>query len=352
MSDLTHPATSPAFEQVRSLVASLQPLGYLQDYQNDLLIHDADMLDRLAVPGARFLYSVRESGTDLMPLGVHAMIDMASDSVIDDAIRSEDFASRTRAQEARLYEFAMTDPVNGNLHYVNPDFLVERNGFNSIMRERLLESEVGASFPIHFHGQDWELTRIRPPNPVSQHLLTHDPFKPIEHRMFEINIDEHYHACITPITGKDAHYKLNLPPDWEVRQVKLDTPDRVYGDDLVALHKGVEVAHFTITPGPDGMVIEGVLTDETRAEPHQVPALVEMMIAEANLQSHSNFLAVNVADMRIDQQPIDEVLHTALRVIHEDRAFQVRLLDEMNQSLADDPLAHVAPTQQTAHMGQ
>jgi hypothetical protein len=77
-----------------------------------------------------------------------------------------------------------------------------------------------------------------------------------------------------------------------------------------------------------------------------------MMIAEANLQSHSNFLAVNVADMRIDQQPIDEVLHTALRVIHEDRAFQVRLLDEMNQSLADDPLAHVAPTQQTAHMGQ
>jgi hypothetical protein len=76
-----------------------------------------------------------------------------------------------------------------------------------------------------------------------------------------------------------------------------------------------------------------------------------MMIAEANLQSHSNFLAVNVADMRIDQQPIDEVLHTALRVIHEDRAFQVRLLDEMNQSLADDPLAHVASANQTARMG-
>ncbi len=352
MSDLTHPATSAAFEQVRSLVETLQPLGYLQSYESDLFVHDAEMLDRLAVPGARFLYSVYESGTDLMPLGIHPMIDMASETNIDDAIRAEEFEKRTRAQEARLYEFAMTDPFNGRVHYINPDFFTDGNGFSSIMRDRLLESNVGDAFPIRFHNQDWELVRIRETNPISEHLLTRDPHMPQDRRVFEINIDDQYNAIITSIGPKDARYKLNLPRDWEVRQVNPNTPDKVYGDHLVALYQGNEVAHFSITPGREGMVIDGTLTEATREHPQAVPALVEMMVAEAHLQSHSNFLVVNVADMRIDQRPINEVLDTAMRAIQQDRLALSRSPSESAGERLRDPLglienaeSDVSPTQ-------
>ena len=304
---------APAYIQLRGLVEQLMDKGYLAYYKEDLYQHDRNRLMETAVPGAEYIYTVRNSGTHLSPIKLHPVSTNWAEAAVASAAQACEEQRYREKKAAEVCEFAILT-TSGETRFINADIFEALTNGNEDLCEKLIQLGLGESMSVEGKGV---VSRVRSPMAYSRFYPTPDWDEPMDHKVFHIIVQDDLSAKIREISPQDAKHLLVHPSPWEVRKLEGGHRSTAIGSELVITYRGDDIAKFHMSSHDGGVYIDAELFDKAKSKPELIPSLVQIIKDEVTLQQNSLFFHIN--DASIDQKPLDDVLSDALVKVYQSK---------------------------------